>query len=82
MLEQGIFSNGECALVKLRNDAANSNCEFTLVVSQHGGKREFNYTLQVYTQREAIVVALATMKQSFCKPSKSGRLVLATITLL
>ena len=53
VLEQGVFSNGECALVKLRNDAANSNSDFTLVVSQHGAKREFNYTLQVYTQREA-----------------------------
>ncbi|OLQ10354.1 Calpain-7 [Symbiodinium microadriaticum] len=58
VLEQGIFSNGECALVKLRNDAANSNSDFTLVVSQHGAKREFNYTLQVYTQREVLIEEL------------------------
>ena len=45
VLEQGVFSNGECALVKLRNDAATSQ-DFTVVVSQHGAKRAFNYTVQ------------------------------------
>ena len=45
VLEQGVFSNGECALVKLRNDLVTSQ-DFVVVVSQHGGKRAFNYTLQ------------------------------------
>lgn len=47
VLEQGVFSNGECALVKLQNDDAGTQQEFTVVVSQHGGKLAFNYTLQV-----------------------------------
>ena len=51
VLEQGVFSNGECALVKLRNDASGSQQDFTVVVSQHGAKRAFNYTVQVYTRR-------------------------------
>lgn len=45
VLEQGVFSNGECALVKLRNNSANTQ-DFTVVVSQHGAKRAFNYTIQ------------------------------------
>ncbi|CAE7291359.1 CAPN7 [Symbiodinium sp. CCMP2592] len=73
VLEQGVFSNGECALVKLRNDAANSNSDFTLVVSQHGAKREFNYTLQVYTQREVIIEELPPLvPKSYASSSVRG----------
>ena len=55
VLEQGVFSNGECALVKLRNDASGSQQDFTVVVSQHGAKRAFNYTVQVYTKVPAVL---------------------------
>eukprot|EP00929_Paragymnodinium_shiwhaense_P069311 TRINITY_DN34968_c0_g2_i3.p1 TRINITY_DN34968_c0_g2~~TRINITY_DN34968_c0_g2_i3.p1 ORF type:complete len:741 (-),score=78.69 TRINITY_DN34968_c0_g2_i3:136-2358(-) len=48
-LEQGVYSNGECALVKLRRHSANTRREFVLVVSQHATKAAFNFTLQVYT---------------------------------
>jgi len=48
-LEQGIYSNGECALVKLTVDKANGCQEFTLAVSQHAQKSAFSFTLQVYS---------------------------------
>lgn len=63
VLEQGIFSNGECALVKLHNDAASSQ-DFTVVVSQHGAKRAFNYTLQVYTAGPATLQDLPPLVPS------------------
>mmetsp|Transcript_85680 Transcript_85680/g.239422 ORF Transcript_85680/g.239422 Transcript_85680/m.239422 type:complete len:931 (+) Transcript_85680:117-2909(+) len=48
-LEQGVYSNGECALVKLRRDAIKGNEHFIVVVSQFAAKTVFNFTIQVYT---------------------------------
>mmetsp|Transcript_112711 Transcript_112711/g.283423 ORF Transcript_112711/g.283423 Transcript_112711/m.283423 type:complete len:956 (-) Transcript_112711:89-2956(-) len=57
-LEQGIYSNGECALVKLHAEAAPGEQEFVLTVSQHAQKSPFNFTLQVYTTMPATLAAL------------------------
>jgi len=48
-LEQGVYSNGECALVKLQSSVAKGEKEFIIVVSQHAVKEPFNFTLQVFT---------------------------------
>jgi len=57
-LEQGVYSNGECALVKLRGEALQGDRELVLVVSQHAHKVAFNFTIQVYTTVPATLVHL------------------------
>lgn len=57
-LEQGIYSNGECALVKLYSDKALGERDFVISVSQHAQKSLFNFTLQVYTTVPATLTAL------------------------
>lgn len=47
-LEQGVYSNGECALNKVRTKSMGDAREFVIVVSQHANKAVFNFTLQVY----------------------------------
>jgi hypothetical protein len=48
-VEQGIYSNGECALVKLRADTLQGENDLVVLISQHAHKVPFNFTLQVYT---------------------------------
>lgn len=57
-VEQGIYSNGECALVKLAGNKAAGETEFILNVSQHAQKSVFNFTLQVYTSIPGTLKAL------------------------
>lgn len=57
-LQQGIYSNGECALVKLSGDVARGQREFVVVVSQHANKVAFNFTLQAYLPVPGSLVAL------------------------
>lgn len=57
-LEQGVYSNGECALVKLRGEVLQSDRDLILVVSQHAHKAAFNFTIQVYTAIPATLVQL------------------------
>lgn len=57
-LEQGVYSNGECALVKLHAEKINGERDFVITVSQHGQKSVFNFTMQVYTTVPATVTAL------------------------
>lgn len=47
-LEQGVYSNGECALVKLNRESVQGLKEFVIAVSQHAHKDAFNFTIQVY----------------------------------
>eukprot|EP00921_Rhytidocystis_pertsovi_P002899 GHVQ01004863.1.p1 GENE.GHVQ01004863.1~~GHVQ01004863.1.p1 ORF type:complete len:1054 (+),score=108.54 GHVQ01004863.1:196-3357(+) len=51
--KQGVYSNGECTLVKLvvggnTSDALHT-LDYVLVVSQYSQKDEFNFTLKVYS---------------------------------
>lgn len=56
--EMGVYSNGECALVRLLQDVGETQNEFVLVVSQHGHKVSFNFTLQVYMPVSATLTPL------------------------
>lgn len=73
-LEQGIYSNGECALVKLHSDAAPGEQEFIITVSQHAHKSMFNFTLQVYTSSPATLTPLPPLvPEAFAFGAVDGR---------
>lgn len=57
-MEQGVYSNGECALVKLRGEVLQGERELVIVVSQHAHKAAFNFTIQVYTAVPATLIDL------------------------
>merc|ERR1740130_367971 len=54
----GVYSNGECAFVRLSPTAGRGQQEFVFVVSQHASKVAFNFTLQVYSAVPGILTAL------------------------
>lgn len=56
--EMGVYSNGECALVRLNKDQGQGQQEFVIVISQHASKVPFNYTLQVYSTIPGILTPL------------------------
>lgn len=75
--KQGIYSNGECTLVKLRISETNNktaemkndgdstpvfcNREFVLVVSQYSQKDEFNFTIKVYSRVHTTLTQLPSL---------------------
>lgn len=59
-ISQGIYSNGECALVKLESQSPGT---FVVLVSQHADKSPFNFTLQVYSPVPVSMVPLPPTMQ-------------------
>lgn len=72
-LEQGVYSNGECALVKLRGEVLRGEQDLVLVVSQHAHKVAFNFTIQVYTSLPATLSHLPPLvPDDYCSGAGMG----------
>uniref|UniRef100_A0A0G4GVB9 Calpain catalytic domain-containing protein n=1 Tax=Chromera velia CCMP2878 TaxID=1169474 RepID=A0A0G4GVB9_9ALVE len=57
--KQGVYSNGECTLVKLKalgeGEEALKTLDFVLVVSQYSQKDEFSFTLKVFSHLHTVL---------------------------
>lgn len=49
LIEQGVYTNGECAIVKLKACQAMDDLDFIFVVNQHGDRSGLRFTLQVHS---------------------------------
>jgi hypothetical protein len=67
--EMGVYSNGECALVKLSGKAGQGQTDFVIVVSQHANKVAFNFTLQVYSAVPGTLTPLPPLIAQDCQAS-------------
>jgi len=65
----GVYSNGECALVKLAGKAGQGQTDFVIVVSQHANKVAFNFTLQVYSAVPGTLTLLPPLISEDCQAS-------------